>query len=216
LKQEISMQQARGGSLIRAYRRTGREGKGVEAIFTSQNERRKSEALAGAAGIVAGLVFLILAGFRAEDPQALGAWGQAIYSPLAFGSIGLLLLMCGGGTMIFAFTYHETKLGNTIDSPISETSEVAFSRDAEAPDGTRRVEGLGSRIGAVAFVQSLVLVVLYAGFVQEYESNLTMQSWVRSNLPVGQSVLNWEAVLIFSVALGLLLLQFLPKRYLSE
>jgi hypothetical protein len=201
---------------MRANRRIGRERRGVEAIFTSQSERRKSEFLAGAVTIVAGLVFAVLAALRAEDPHALGVWGQAIYSPLAFGSIGLLLLMCGGGTMIFAFTYHDTKLGNTIVSPISETSEVAFSRDVEATDGTRRMVGLGSRIGALAFVQSLVLVVLYAGFVQEYESNLTMQTWVRSNLSVGQSVLNWEAVFIFSVALGLLLLQFLPERYLSE
>ena len=76
--------------------------------------------------------------------------------------------------------------------------------------------GQGSKLGIVAFIQGLVLVALYAGFVQEYESNFTLQIWVRSNFPVGQSVLNWESVLILSVAMGLLLLQFLPGRFFSE
>jgi len=76
--------------------------------------------------------------------------------------------------------------------------------------------GHGSKLGSVAFIQGLVLVALYAGFVQEYESNLTLQVWVRSNFPVGQLVLNWEGVLILSASLGLLLLQFLPGRFLSE
>ncbi len=76
--------------------------------------------------------------------------------------------------------------------------------------------GPGSKLGSVAFIQSLLLVALYAGFVQEYESNLTLQIWVRSNFPVAETVLNWENVLILSVSLGLLLLQFLPGRFLSE
>src|SRR5437879_13850897 len=76
--------------------------------------------------------------------------------------------------------------------------------------------GPGSRIGAIAFVQSVALVALYSGFVQEFESNATMQGWIRSNFPVGQSLLSWEGVLILSVSLGLLLVQFLPGRVLSE
>lgn len=76
--------------------------------------------------------------------------------------------------------------------------------------------GLGSRVGFVAFVQSLVLIVLYSGFVQEYGSNPTMQIWVHSNFSVAQSVLNWQGVLVLSVSLGVLLLQFLPGRFFSE
>ena len=76
--------------------------------------------------------------------------------------------------------------------------------------------GPGSRIGAIAFIQTVAIVTLYSGFVQEYESSATMQSCVRSNFPIGQSLLSWERVLILSVSLGLLLVQFLPGRVLSE
>jgi hypothetical protein len=209
--------QARGtGSLIRANRRAKHERKGLEAFFTSQNEVRSSEVLTGAVGVVAGLFVSIFAAFQAEDPKALGAWGQSVYSPLAFGSIGVLLLICGVGTIIFALVHHETTLGNRIASSADEHSEVDSSRSDESAKGRRWMFGPGSKLGSVAFIQSLVLVVLYGGFVQEYESNSTMQIWIRSNFPVGQSVLNWEGVLILSVSLSFLLLQFLPGRFLSE
>jgi hypothetical protein len=203
------------GSLIRA-RRGKRERKGLEAIFTSQNNVRNSEVLAGVAGVVAGLFLSIVAVFQAEDPQALGAWGQSIYSPLAFGSIGVLLLICGIGTITFALLHHETDLENRLASSADEHSDVDSSRSDGSAKRRRLIFGPSSNLGSVAFIQSLVLVVLYAGFVQEYESNSTMQIWIRSNFPVGQSVLNWEGVLILSVSLALLLLQFLPGRFLWE
>jgi hypothetical protein len=202
-------------SLIRA-RRGKHERKGLEAIFTSENHVRNSEVLTGVAGVVAGLFLSIFAAFQAEDSQALGAWGQSIYSPLAFGAIGVLLLICGVGTIMFALVHHEIDLENPIVSSADEHSEVDSSRSAESPEGRRWMFGPGSKLGNVAFIQSIVLVALYAGFVQEYESNLTLQIWVLSNFPVGQSVLNWESVLILSVSLGLLLLQFLPGRFFSE
>jgi hypothetical protein len=203
------------GSLIRA-RRGKRERKGLEAIFTSQNNVRNSEVLAGVAGVVAGLLLSIVAAFQAEDPQALGAWGQSIYSPLAFGSIGVLLLIYGIGTITFALAHYETDLENRLASSADEHSEVDSSRSDGSAKRRRRILDPSSKLGSVAFIQSLVLVVLYAGFVQEYESNSTMQIWIRSNFPVGQSVLNWGGVLILSVSLALLLLQFLPGRFLSE
>ena len=76
--------------------------------------------------------------------------------------------------------------------------------------------GPGSRIGAIAFIQSVAIVTLYSGFVQEFESSATMPSWVRSNFPIGQSLLSWEGVLFLSVLHGLLLVQLLPGRVLSE
>jgi hypothetical protein len=202
-------------SLIRA-RRSKHERKGLEAIFTSQNNVRNREVLAGVAGVVAGLFLSIVAAFQAQDPQALGAWGQWIYSPLAFGSMGVLLSICGVEAIIFGLVHHETGLAERIASSADEYSEADSSRSDGSAKGRRRIFGPGSKLGSVAFVQSLVVVVLYAGFVQEYESNSTMQIWIRSNFPVGQSVLNWEGVLILSVSLASLLLQFLPGRFLSE
>jgi hypothetical protein len=180
--------------------RRSRERKGLEAIFSSKESSNKVEVLAGAAGTLAGLLLAILAILRTDEPQVLGTSANVIYSALTFGAIGALLLVSGGGTIAFAFTNRDSKLSNRTASRLE----------------TQRMFRPRSRMGAVAFIQSLVLVGLYSGFVQEFESNKTMQVWLRSNLPVGQSVLNWEGVMILSVLLGFLLLQFLPGRYFSE
>ncbi len=89
------MQSGENGSLAQVNRRS-RERKGLEAIFTSQKEGMKIEILTGAAGIMAGLFLSVVALFRADAPQALGPWGDTIYSALTFGSLGALLVICGG------------------------------------------------------------------------------------------------------------------------
>jgi hypothetical protein len=174
------------------------------------------EILTGAALVVAGLFLSTFALFPADAPHALGPWLSRVYSPLTFGSLGALLLIYGSGIITFAVPNHETKLPNTRVSTIDEQSEAYSLGHGTGPNEPRRMIGTVSNVSAVAFVQSLVLVTLYSGFVQEFESNLSMQTWVRSVFPVGQSVLNWESVLSLSVLLGLLLLQFLPGRFLSE
>ena len=196
-------------------RRAKHERKGLEAIFTSQTHVRNSEVLTGGIGIVVGLFLSTLAAFPAEARRALGPWGQAIYSPLSFGSIGVLLLICGTGTIMFAVRNHDTNLENSTRPSPGERTGLDF-RPSVGGLEERQMFGPGSKLGIVALVQGLVLVALYAGFVQEYDSNFTLQLWVGSNFPVGQSVLNWESVMILTVSLGLLLLQFLPGRFFSE
>ena len=196
--------------------RRSRERRGLEAIFTSERAGRKREFLTGAVGIIGGLFLSVLALFRGGAPKILGPLAAAVYSSLTFGAVGALLLICGCGILTFAIGRREAKLSNNTVSPIDGPSGVDDLGDVVSHNATNRMFGLGSRISAVAFVQSLVLVLLYSGFVQEFDSNVTMQMWVRSNFPVGQSVLNWEGVLILSVSLGILLVQFLPGRFFSE
>ncbi|OLE59425.1 MAG: hypothetical protein AUG17_02735 [Crenarchaeota archaeon 13_1_20CM_2_53_14] len=205
--------QLEGTGLLKRANGRKRERKGLEAIFTSHKKGMKVEILTGAGGIITGLFLSVFALLRVDAPQALGPWGDTIYSALTLGSLGALLLICGGGTITFAVLHRETKLRNTFASPSTDVDSLGFAKDH---DTTQRMFGPGSRIGVVALIQSVVLVALYSGFVQEFESNLTMQSWIRSNFPIGQSLLNWEGVLILSVSLALLLLQFLPGRFLSE
>lgn len=206
---------ARADDLLIRARRAKHDRKGLEAIFTSQTHVRNEEVLTGVIGIVAGLFLSILAAFPAEARQALGAWGQVIYSPLSFESIGVLLLICGTGTIMFVFTNRDTKLDNSMASSNDEHSGLDSRQGVEGLK-ERQMFGPGSKLGIVALIQGLVLVALYGGFAQEYDSNFTLQLWVRSNFPVGQSILNWESVMILSVCLGLLLLQFLPGRFFSE
>src|SRR5260370_27155501 len=134
-------------SLIRA-RRGKHERKGLEAIFTSQNDVRNGEVLAGVAGVVAGLFLSIVAAFQAEDPQALGGWGQSIYSPLAFGSIGVLLLICGVGAIIFARAHHETDLENRLASSADEHSYVDSSKRDGSAKRRQRIFGHDSKLGS--------------------------------------------------------------------
>jgi hypothetical protein len=208
--------QFRETDLITWANRRRRERRGLEAIFTSQKEGLEIEILTGAAGVLAGLVLSILSILPTNNPLSLEPSTNAVYLSLAFGALGVLLLTCGGGTVAFALSNRESRLSNPTASPVEGQSKANILGDTEGRNEPQRMFGLGSRIGAVAFVQSLVLVVLYSGFVQEYESNSTMQIWVRSNFPIAQSVLNWEGVLILSVFLGVLLLQFLPRRFFSE
>jgi hypothetical protein len=179
--------------------RKGRERRGLEAIFSSQESERRGEVFIGAGGILSGLILSILAVVRANAPQTLGPSSNTVYSALTFGALGVLLLICGSGAIIFVTIHKKSRISNSED-----------------PNQTGRVFAQGARMGGVAFVQSVVLVLLYSGFVQEFESNSTMRIWVQSNLPVGQSLLNWESVLFFSVVLSLLVLEFLPGRFFSE
>ena len=116
---------------------------------------------------------------------------------------------------MFVVRNHDTNLENSMRPSACERTGLDVRRNVEDPK-ERQMFGPGSKLGIVALVQGLVLVALYAGFVQEYDSNFTLQLWVGSNFPVGQSVLNWESVMILSLSLGLLLLQFLPGRFFSE
>jgi hypothetical protein len=193
-----------------------REGRGLEAIFSSEETGKERGVLTGATGVLMGLAFSILAILRTNDPQALRSLSNVVYSSLTFGALGVLLLICGSGTLTFAFVHHRSKVSSSAHPPTAASSGLNDFREAVSDTQTQRLFGQESRLGVVAFAQSLILVALYSGFVQEFESNLTMQIWVRSNFPVGQSLLNWEGVFALSVLLGLLLLQFLPGRFFSE
>ena len=208
-----SMRLEESVSLAHANRRS-RERRGLEAIFSSQRTGRERELLAGTAGIIVGLLLSILSIIRTDVPEALGPFVDSVYSSLSFGAVGIILLICGGGTITFAIAQRESKQSKPIRSDV-DNSAITLG-DREVYTETRGMLSASSRIGAVAFFQSLLLVVLYSGFVQEFESNTTMQIWLQSNFPAGQSVLNWEGVLVLAVFLGIVLLQFLPGRYFSE
>src|SRR5207237_10204935 len=95
------------------WHRASRQRNAWASFFTSRSEGLKIEILSGAAGIMAGLFLSMFALFRADALQALGPRGDTIYSALTFGSLGTLLVICGGGTIIFAIAHRETKLQNT-------------------------------------------------------------------------------------------------------
>jgi len=68
---KIYLQLGGSGLLTRTNRRRN-ERKGLEAIFSSQEEGMKIEVLTGAAGVMAGLFLSVFALFRVDALQALG------------------------------------------------------------------------------------------------------------------------------------------------
>ena len=209
------MQLREPDSVARTSRRS-RDHKGVEAIFSSQKSRRERGVLAGAAGVLSGLILSTFTIFRTDVPQTRGLLAGVAYSALTFGALGVLLLICGCGTLLFAVGHLEYEPSKMTALTTDGNLEFDDSHEAVRHDEAQRMFGPGFRTGTVAFVQSLVLVALYSGFVEEFESNSAMQIWVRSNFPAGYAVLNWEGVLILSVSLGLLMVEFLPGRFFYE
>lgn len=55
-----------------------------------------------------------------------------------------------------------------------------------------------SRTMLVGLVEAGLLLLIYAGLVGEYSSSLSMQSWIRANFAIGQYLLSYNAVLVFT------------------
>ncbi len=208
--------------LALSRKRLGR--KGVEAIFSpSQEEERDPRFLIGLTAIVAGgslWVILILDKYlKPFGTPIIGSYLSILLPPL-----GLTLVISGvGNCTAFSFTrpVNKGQDGNTLDpvsapgalpdgeSSLPETVEPGESRLGILSDPS-------TKFGLAAFVQSCIAIALYSGLADEYQSNISMQEWIPSVFPFGRYLLTWEAVLIASAVLGLLITQFLPSRPLAD
>lgn len=66
---------------------------------------------------------------------------------------------------------------------------------------------------AAALIEGVLLLVVYYGLVGEYKSNVHMQEWVRSNIPLGSFVLNDLAVVsLAGLMLAVLIAQMVLRR----
>jgi hypothetical protein len=72
-----------------------------------------------------------------------------------------------------------------------------------------------SKALAVALVEGVLLIVIYGGLVQEYGSNVNMQTWVKANFAPGSYFLNYNGVLALAGLLGVLIFQLLPRKLRS-
>jgi len=210
--------------LASALSRKGLGRKGVEAIFSpSQEEERDPRFLIGLTAIVAGgslWVILILDKYlKPFGTPIIGSYFSILLLPL-----GLILVTSGvGNCRAFSFTL-------PVNEKQERNSPVQVSARGTLPNGEislrEAVEPGESRIGILsdprttfglaAFVQSCVAIALYSGLADEYQSNISMQQWIRTVFPFGRYLLTWEAVLIASAVLGLLITQFLPGRPLAD
>jgi len=179
--------------------------KGVDAIFSSAREHRLASLLVGVLGIVTGVTLWFTILLDREYKRFLGPSETDSYLTLFLASIGLILVLVGAGIC-------------TVPSiSTAPTEEKALEGYPELAKPSRRILPMSNmRFALFAFIQSLVISALYAGLVEEYQSNLTMQQWVRLVFPTAKYILNGETVLVLSTLLGLITAQFLPGRLLAE
>src|SRR5207247_10581521 len=127
------------------------------------------------------------------------------YLTLSLTSIVLILVLIGAG--ICRVPWIST-------APNEEKALEGYKELANPARGSRPTSDM--RRALLAFIQSTLIAALYTGLVEEYQSNLSMQQWVRLAFPTAKYILNWETVLVLSTLLGLITTQFLPGRILAE
>ena len=179
--------------------------KGVDAIFSSAREHRPASLLVGVLGIVTGVTFWITVLLDREYARFLGPSETDSYLALSLTSIGLILVLIGAG--ICTVPWIST-------APTEEKALEGYTELANPARGSLPTTDM--RRALFAFIQSTLIAALYTGLVEEYQSNLSMQQWVRLAFPTAKYILNWETVLVLSTLLGLITTQFLPGRILAE
>ena len=149
---------------------------------------------------------------------------EVVSSTLTLVSLGMLIALSGVGLCIYSVAVRRRSLrGHGIGSSAYSNEASLRSRSVSSSTGellesiensnsTRR----GSKPVFAALVQSLVLVALYAGLVEEYVANASMQHWVHANFALGGYVLNYDGVLIVAGLLSVLVFQFLHKNRFSK
>jgi hypothetical protein len=147
--------------------------------------------------------------------------------------ISIPLLITGVGLCTYFLAMRRTwRASNRIESAlyelealVSQRNDVAGSSSnaravVEAKIGKRSFHlpsfNLVSKALGIALVEAVLLIIIYGGLVQEYASNVNMQSWVRANFAPGSYLLTYNAVLVLAGLLGVLIFQLLPKKLQSR
>ena len=148
-------------------------------------------------------------------------WNSSVSALLL--PVSLPLLVGGVGLCTYYFTMRRTwRASSLIESALYELEALVVQRSLSAgfpesgvaieakPTGRRQFH-LPSKALSIALVESVVMIILYGGLVQEYGSNVNMRNWVQANVAFGGYVFNYYGVLILAGFLGVVIFQLLPR-----
>lgn len=167
--------------------------------------------------VIVGLVLWTIYVVGAGHPGSLGLTNLDPFASLSLPPIGLLLVITGTGTLLsfrawsgFAATHEQpvepdvqdARLLDRNTKPIPEINYPMTSQQSN------------SQLGVMVFVESILVILLYAGVLDEYQANVSMQNWVLLTIPLIKIFLNQETLTIISGILALMIVQFLPGRRL--
>jgi hypothetical protein len=184
------------------------EKKGVDAIFSRDEEKGRPGLFVASLAILVGLALWTINIVGVQRPSYFGPSGLDSYSSLVLGPLGLLLVISGVGVSLALRTPPSLRS--------SQKTTGNADTSVELQPSARPISFNSLRLGIVAFLETLFIITLYAGVLDEYQSNPSMQDWVRRTLPSTQILLSYPALIVFSGILALLFVQFLPGRRLYE
>ena len=198
--------------------------KGVQAVFTANTNWK------GRAQIAVGLIAIGLGTAAwAYSTRGLGELGIGTLIPWASSvpafllPVSLPLLIVGVGLCTYYFTMRRTwQASGLIESALYELEALVVQKSLsagfpesgamiEAKPAGRRQFHLPSRALSITLVESVIMIIMYGGLVQEYGSNVNMRSWVQANFALGGYLLNYYGVLVLAGILGVGIFQLLPR-----
>ena len=185
----------------------------MEAIFTGARPKTSAGFALGILGVLVGISLWIIAGLRSGSESLLGTLLIGSYFSTFLPSLGLILVITGAGFCLSFSILSVTRLAQEVPPDRKATASLTEHR------GTKSVGVIMTRnfrFGIAAFFQSCAVLALYSGLVDDYRSNLSMELWIRSNLPIAQYFLNSLTGLVLAAVLGLTVIQFLPGRLFAE
>jgi hypothetical protein len=69
---------------------------------------------------------------------------------------------------------------------------------------------------AIVFVQAVLLFILYVSLIQEYNANLAMQNWLGIHKWIGNLIFSYNALLVLTVLLVIVVIESFPGRTLAR
>ncbi len=164
--------------------------------------------VAGIGGAFWVLAFLVLQSEASRLVQASGLW-----TSLSFIFFATQLTVVGVAFYAYSLARRGREEEDEAESTLDRLEALLSRQKQNSQDSTtslhldfdtlRKVRSGGkfSKIHIVAVVEALVVLVLYAWLIDEFESNSYMQTWVSNNVPWVSYVLTFTS---FTLFLGLL------------
>ncbi len=204
--------------------------KGVQAVFTPDaGWKGRAQVALGLIAIGVGTVAWV---YSTRGLRGLGLGGQTTWysSVSAFLlPVSIPLLIGGVGLCTYYLAMRRTwRASSRIESALYEL-EVLVGQKSTSPESPavvgvvmeakragRKSFSLPSKALSIAFVEAIVMIMIYGGLVREYSSNVNMQNWVRANFALGGYFLNYYGMLILAGLLGVAIFRLIPRRFQSR
>ncbi len=194
--------------LSRSVRQKKLEKKGVDALFSREEEKGRPGPFIGSLAILLGVALWTVNIAGVQSPNYFGPGGLDSYTLLVLAPLGLLFVVCGAGLSLSSRSIPGLQPGEALTPDLEGA--------AKPPSPTRQNSITSLRLGIAVFLESFLVVTLYAGVLDEYQSNLRMRDWVRRTLPTVEVLLSYEALIITSGIISILIIQFLPGQAFNK